>query len=103
MHAKLPGERVHASDPERACGASARTIGPTGEREGGGPSGWTARVIIDSYVASAHTELATLRTQIKRELTGPGREALTGLGSGPQATRRHDQVCYYGVRLWSAH
>ena len=77
--------------------------GHPGGQEGGRPSGWTARVIIDSYVASAHTELATLRTQIKRELTGPGREALTGLGSGPQATRRHDQVCYYGVRLWSAH
>ena len=34
MHAKQPGERVHASDPERACGASARTIGQAGERGG---------------------------------------------------------------------
>ena len=34
MHAKRLGERVHASDPERACGASARTIGQAGERGG---------------------------------------------------------------------
>ena len=32
MHAERLGERVHASDLERACGASARTIGPAGER-----------------------------------------------------------------------
>ena len=34
MHAKRLGERVHASNPERACGASARTIGQAGERGG---------------------------------------------------------------------